>query len=98
MNSRALTCLRPTELSKASLSVIARAIRSIPAKGSKTDSHRFTLEAILSSLLPNDDTQVTVHGIVLSESNAIFSLQNKSTKVDVFVWKENMSVLELELK
>lgn len=69
LSPRASICLRPTEISKSSLSLIVAAIRSLPKKLSLTSAHRFTLDALLPSLLPlSSSSSSFLYAILLSAS------------------------------
>lgn len=95
---RASICLRPTELSKSTLSLIANAIRSLPKKPSLTAANRFTLDALLSSLL-QPSSSFSLYAILLSSSTPLPSLplhSSPSFSLRHCVLGDRMSLLSLE--
>lgn len=98
---RASICLRPTELSKSTLSLIANAIRSLPKKPSLTAANRFTLDALLSSLLQPSSfsSSLSLYAILLSSSTPLPSLplhSSPSFSLRHCVLGDRMSLLSLE--
>ena len=95
---RASICLRPTELSKSTLSLIANAIRSLPKKPSLTAANRFTLDALLSSLL-QPSSSFSLYAILLSSSTPLPSLplhSSPSFSLRHCILGDRMSLLSLE--
>ena len=91
---RASICLRPTEISKSTLSLIANAIRSLPKKPSLTSANRFTLDALLSSLLP---PPTSLYAILRSPSTPFPSQSSSpSFSLRTCILGDRMSLLTLE--
>ena len=93
---RASICLRPTELSKSSLSLIVNAIRSLPKKPSRTSANRFTLESLLSSSLPSSSSSPPLlYAILLSPHTPLLSFPS-TLSFQYCILGDRMSVLTLE--